>query len=77
MVTIRLKELNDERAVYTYTPENDKVEGVVAYDRKKKERSIVEAADGYSNTYAFHALRRIAEYAQAGDFKKRDIVAWY
>lgn len=77
MVVICLVELNENAAVYEYFPEGKKSKGKVAFDRKKKERSVVQKAEGYPGTYAFHALRRIEEYDTTGDFKEKDMVAWY
>lgn len=77
MVMIYLVELNENEAVYEYLPEGKKSKGKIVFNRKKKERSVIQKAEGYSSTYAFHALRRIEEYDLMGDFKKEDMVAWY
>lgn len=77
MVMIYLVELNENEAVYEYLPEGKKSKGKIAFNRKKKERSVIQKAEGYSSSYAFHALRRIEEYDSEDDFKKEDMVAWY
>lgn len=77
MVIIRLIELNDVQAVYEYYPEGKECKGKIAFNRENKERTIIEKAAGYSNTYAIHALKRIEEYNTLDDFKEEDMVAWY
>lgn len=77
MVMIYLVKLNEDEAVYEYLPEGKNSKGIIAYNRKEKERSIIQKAEGYSNTYALHALKRIEEYDSLNDFKEKDMVAWY
>lgn len=77
MVIIHLLELTDEKVVYGYFPNGEKNGGKVAFSRKSKEKKILEKADGYPNTYAFHALKRIEEYDTIGEYKEKDMIAWY
>lgn len=77
MVVIRLAEWKGDQVIYEYFPEGKETKGLVAYSRKKRERTIIESAEGYSNIYAQHALKRIKEYDTLDDFKKEDMIAWY
>ena len=77
MVVIRLLERNDEIATYEYLPEGRKSRGVVSFDRIKKQRIIVRRAAMYSDSYAFHALKRIEEFDCLGEFKEEDMIVWY
>lgn len=77
MVIIRLLELNKNQVIYEYLPEGQQLSGRVALDRITGERILLEKAEDYSSSYAFHAWKRMEEYAVVGEFKKEDIVAWY
>ena len=46
-------------------------------DRRSRERVFEKQVAGYGTTYAAHALRRVEEYQEKGDYLSQDIVAWY
>ena len=77
MVRIELLELTEDFARYKFFPENSKDYGVVALDRRSRERVFEKQVAGYGTTYAAHALRRVEEYQEKGDYLSQDIVAWY
>ncbi len=77
MVRIVLAELTEELARYRYYPEDSGDYGVVALNRQNGNRIYETQAEGYGQTYAAHALKRIEEYQKIGDFPKEDVVVWY
>ena len=77
MVRIELLELTEDFAKYKFFPEDSKDYGIVALNRKSKERVFEKQVAGYGTTYAAHALRRIEEYQKQGDYLIKDMVAWY
>lgn len=77
MVSIVKLELTDQIARYRYFPENSKKSGIVALNRRTGERDLEKKIDGYGNNYAAHALRRIEEYQEKGNFLEKDVVVWY
>ena len=77
MVTFRLLEKTDHKVIYEYFPEGKEISGKVELDLDTGERKIIEKAEGYMSSYAFHALSRIEKYRQAGEFKETGMAAWY
>ena len=53
---------------YRYYPEDSKKYGIVIFRKTTSERDIEENADGYSTSYAAHALRRMEEYFEKNSF---------
>lgn len=77
MVTIERVEVTDEMARYQFFPENSEKSGIVVLNRSTGERVLEKEVDGYGNNYAAHAIRRIEEYQQNGNFLEKDVVVWY
>ncbi len=77
LVRIVLDGLTEEVAKYRYYPEDSGDYGVVTLDRRNGNRIYETQAEGYGQTYAAHALKRIEEYQKRGDFPQEDTVAWY
>lgn len=76
MLRIELIEVTEEYVKYRFYPEDSKEYGVVIYRKITRERDIEEETDGYSTSYAAHALRRLEEYCEKNTFPKEDIVVW-
>lgn len=77
MVLLKLLELTEHKVIYEYFPEGKEISGKVELNLVTGERRIIEKAEGYMSSYAFHALKKIEEYCDTGDFKESGIVAWY
>lgn len=76
MLRLELIEVTETIIKYKYYPEDSKESGVVIFRRTTREREIEEKADGYSTSYAAHALSRLEEYCEKNTFPREDIVAW-
>ena len=79
MVRLELKEMSDDKVVYTYYPENllDHP-GVVGMDRRTEKPLFIQDAVGDPvKMYANQAYLRIRDYARANDFRKLGAVCFY
>ena len=75
MVILRLLSVDGTMVSYRYYPEGKNEYGIVSLSDGK--RRVDKQAEGYSNTYAFHALKRMEEYIEHNSFPEEDMVAWY
>jgi len=77
MNKLTLKEYNTERVVYNYLPEDDGEPGVVAYDVKTQEITVISRASrDLHGRYAHNALRKIKEYIGEDYLPIKAIQAW-
>ena len=78
MERLELLEVNEDKVVYKYYPEQESESfGVVSVNRKTGERKIEKLFDRYGNAYAFHACRELERYITNGNFPVKGGVAWY
>ena len=77
MERLELLEVNENKVVYRYYPEQEADFGVVSVNRKTGERKIEKLCDSYGKTYAFHACRELERYITEGNFPVNGGVAWY
>lgn len=77
MERLELLEVNEDKVVYRYYPEQETDFGVVSVNRKNGERKIEKLFDRYGQMYAFHACRELERYITNGNFPVKGGVAWY
>lgn len=77
MVRIELLEMNEDYVRYKFFPEKSEICGIVSLNRKTGEKAIEKTVDGYGSNYAAHAIYRVSEYWEKGEFKEQDLIAWY
>jgi len=78
MLKYNLIKETETEVQYNYFPEGDSESGVVSFDKKSNEGSIVYSPkNDRHQRYALKMLKRIKEFASDGSFKKEGIVAWY
>lgn len=78
MEKLELLEVNEEKAVYKYYPENETEKfGVVSVNRKTGERKIEKLLEDYVTSYAIHACNELERYISKGNFPVNGGVAWY
>lgn len=77
MVILRRIDGCSNKARYRYYPEGKETYGIVSLDPGTNDRNIEKIAEGYSRTYAFHALHRLEEYNEKSEYPAEDMVAWY
>ena len=80
MNVLILKNVTDELVVYEFLPEGKGDPGIISYDVKTDEATIVARAsnDSCLDRYAHFAIRRIRDYVASGDvLPERGIQAWY
>ena len=78
MESLELLEVNEDKVIYKYYPEQETESfGVVSVNRKTGERKIEKLFENYPNSYAFHACRELERYITKGNFPVKGGVAWY
>ena len=78
MERLELLEVNEDKVVYKYYPEQETEKfGVVSVNRKTGEHKIEKLFDNYGKMYAFHACRELERYITNGSFPVKGGVAWY
>lgn len=76
MLSLVLKQLNEERVIYEFHPNADIVYGIVELDRKSNVATVKEPLQG-SEWYAAHALNKLEEYGNLNSFPKIETIYWY
>ena len=72
MVRLELEELNEDRVIYRYYPENMRDHpGIVGLDRHTEKPLFIQDAEGDPvKMYASKEFLRIKDYAKADDFRE-------
>ena len=76
MLSLVLKQLNEEKAIYEFYPNADVVYGIVELDRKSNVATVKEHLPS-SEWYTVHALNKLEEYGALNLFPKTDTIYWY
>ena len=77
MVRIEKMEVTDKVAKYMYFPENSEKSGIVTLNRNTGEWAVEKRLEEYGTSYISHALHRLEEFQKNGNFRKKDVIAWY
>ena len=77
MERLELLEVNEDKVIYKYYPEQETEFGIVSVNRKTGERKIEKLFDDYGTWYAWHACRELERYITNGSFPVKGGVAWY
>ena len=76
MLSLVLKQLNEERVIYEFHPNADIVYGIVELDRKSNVATVKEPLQG-SEWHTVHALNKLEEYGRLNSFPKTETIYWY
>lgn len=77
MVSFEIRELNEDVAVYSYYPENDRNDvGILRFFIKTGDWEIDEPASFGGVKYPAHLARRLNEFRETGNWKESGYVAW-
>ena len=78
MLTLELVEECDEKMVYHYYPEGKAEFGTVSINKDTGEILVLKTAKGDEfGFYKFHVLSTLQKYYESGEYKQKDMVAWY
>ena len=76
MLSLVLKQLNEEKAIYEFYPNTDVAYGIVELDRKSNVAIVKEPLQGHE-WHTVHALNKLEEYGALNLFPKTDTLYWY
>ena len=76
MLSLVLKQLNEEMAIYEFHPNAHVAYGIVELDRKSNVATVKESLQGHE-WHTVHALNKLEEYGSLNLFPKRDTIYWY
>lgn len=78
MLSLILKKLNEEKAIYEFHPNADANAeyGMVELDRKSNVATVKEHLQG-GEWYTVHALNKLEEYGSLNSFPKEETLYWY
>ena len=76
MLSLKLKKINEEKAIYEFYPNADAAFGTVELDRKSNVATIKEQIRG-GEWYAVHALNKLEEYGSLNSFPEVETLYWY
>lgn len=78
MLKFVLTKNDDNEIQYTYYPEGGSNPGIVGYDKKTGDCTIIAAStDDKHQRYALKMFKRIREYGEKNSFEKEGMIAWY
>ncbi|MGF0064266.1 hypothetical protein ACQRCQ_03195 [Lachnospiraceae bacterium SGI.085] len=78
MLTLKLKDENENSMVFNYYPENKKLFGTLNLDKKTGDIQIISVSENDSHhRYLQHAVSKIDEYFSSGKYENTATVAWY
>lgn len=77
MLILRLISETGKSVEYNYYPEGKKIYGKVVIDKITGDISTVCSADDEFGRYLMHAVKRIKDYFEEGEYRAEDMVAWY
>ncbi len=78
MLKFKLVKNNDREIQYAYYPEGKNNCGLVSYNKKTGDYSVVMVSEkDQHQIYAWKMISRLRKYVEAGTFKEEGMVAWY
>lgn len=76
MLSLVLKKLNEEKAIYDFHPNASAEHGTIELDRKSNTAIVKELLQG-SEWHTVHALNKLEEYGRLNSFPKTETIYWY
>lgn len=76
MLSLVLKQLNEERVIYEFHPNASTEYGLIELDRKSNVAIVKELLQG-SEWHTVHALNKLEEYGRLNSFPKTETIYWY
>ena len=76
MLSLVLKQLNEERVIYELHPNASTEYGLIELDRKSNVAIVKEPLQG-SEWHTVHALNKLEEYGRLNSFPKTETIYWY
>jgi len=76
MLSLILKKLNEEKAIYDFHPNANAEYGTVELDRKNNVAIVKKHLAG-SEWHVVHALNKLEEYGSLNSFPKTETLYWY
>ena len=76
MLSLVLKKLNEEKAIYEFHPNANAEHGMIELDRKTNIAIVTEHLQG-GEWHAVHALNKLEEYGSLNSFPKTETLYWY
>ena len=76
MLSLILKKLNEEKAIYDFHPNANAEHGTVELDRKNNVAIVKKHLAG-SEWHVVHALNKLEEYGSLNSFPKEETLYWY
>ena len=78
MLLLKLIKETDSMVVYNYYPEQKEEFGTVMLDKKTGEITDAKiSSNDLHKRYMHHAVSKICQFFENGEYKQEDIVAWY
>lgn len=77
MVKLKLLKKTVTEVVYAYYPEGKEAYGIISYNLKTKEPTLLKDDGVYTSEYRGHAYHKIMEYDENGHFEEEGMSAWY
>lgn len=77
MVILKLIKKTESEVIYAYYPEGKAKYGIISYNLKTKEPTLVKDDEAYISEYRGHAYQKIKEFDQNGHFEEEAMSAWY
>lgn len=76
MLSLVLKKLNEEKAIYEFHPNANAEHGMIELDRKTNVATVKELPQG-GEWHAVHALNKLEEYGSLNSFPETETLYWY
>lgn len=76
MLSLTLKKLSEEKAIYEFHPNANAEYGIIELDRKSNVATVKEQPQGVE-WYTVHALNKLEEYGSLNLFPKEETLYWY
>lgn len=77
MLTLKLNSETEKNVIYNYYPEGKTVCGKVSINKITGDIKPEISENDELGRYLMHAIKRVKEYFENGEYKKSDMVAWY
>lgn len=78
MLTLQLIEKNDSKIIYDFFPEDRDQHGSIEVDPNNGSVSVIKNAENDElGNYARHAISKVIELYESGDYPSSATVAWY
>lgn len=77
MLILKLNSETEKKAIYYYYPEGKEVCGKVSINKMTGDVKPEASENDEFGRYLMHAVKRVKEYFENGEYKENDMVAWY